>query len=174
MRFQAEGTFEVEITETGIADSKFAPAPAFDVCLKVRDEDGHEDWWRGEVSKNYGKGNFADRTQARITMDVLAEIGYEHGQDLSQLDTLVGVRAFATVAASTKNDKTYYNVRYLGNGGSGGVSKLAPEELKSRMAALFGDGSQGEAAPSVGSVGGSSSTSTTFGGTNAKKNPFAK
>jgi hypothetical protein len=142
MRFPDEGTYEVEIIEAAITDCKFkTPPPAFDVALKVRDEAGHEDWWHGEVSRTYGKGNFADRTQAQITLDVLREIGYQHGQDFSKLDTLVGMKTLATVEGSvSKSDgKTYYNVRYIGNGGSKSVVPLAPEELKARVAALFGD-----------------------------------
>lgn len=184
MRFPEEGTYEVEIVDAQITDSKFAAAPAFDVAIKVRDSEGHEDWWRGEVSRTYGKGNFSDRTQAQITLAVLAEIGYEHGQDFSKLSTLVGKKTHATVKGSvSKTDgKTYFNVRYLGNGGGEVIAPLAPEELKARVAALFGDdtnpaGQTGTnatgASPANPFVAGATATAAASAGPAPAANPFS-
>lgn len=134
--FNCEGTFNVTITKAVIAEPKFAPPPAVDVCLFVQDEEGRGDWWRGEISSRMGRGNFADRNQAQITMETLRGIGLV-GDDLSRLESLVGHRTTATVTASEKDGKVYYNVRYLGGGGDQ-PQALDAGAVQARIAAIFG------------------------------------
>lgn len=134
--FHAEGTFTVTIRKAVVAEPKFAPPPAVDVCLYVEDADGNGDWWRGEVSSRMGRGNFADRNQAQITFETLTGLGLQGG-DLSKLEALVGRQTTATVVASEKDGKVYYNLRYLG-GASDAPQPLDPAALQSRIAAIFG------------------------------------
>lgn len=148
MYFQSEDSLEVTITDALISTSKFSPNDpvAFDVCIQVRDDAGHEDWWRGEVSQAYGKGNFADRTQAQITAATLHEIGLPNlpngAPDFKALPSLVGNRCVATTKGSTKDGKTYYNVRYIGMGGSTRPQALSEADVAARMQRLFGAGVQ--------------------------------
>jgi hypothetical protein len=139
--FKSEGTFKVEILDVAAAEPRFAQPPAFDICIQVQDvnDESQVDWWRGEMSANYGKGNFADRTQTQITMANLGKIGFE-GSDLTTLHKqLVGKTTMATTKASkpTAEGKVFFNVAYLGNSGN------APEvinagEMAKRLAVLTG------------------------------------
>lgn len=153
--FQREGQIPVQIVEVIFAEPKFAKgANDFDVCVRVVDvnDNAQADWWRGEVSANYGKGNFASMTQAEITMQSLRKIGFE-GSDLSTLaQQLVGRKTVANVKAREHEGTTYYDVKYLGSGGNAPVAMDAGEALR-RAAALFGwaaDAQEGQqAAPSA-------------------------
>ena len=139
MSFTSDGNHNVEITATAVTGAKFAPEPAIDIWLQVRGDDGASDWWRGEVSTNYGRRNFADRTQAQITAETLTSIGYQHGADLSQLDTLIGVKTTAHVKRAEKDGNVYYNVSYIGgSSGNGPDAVLSPAELAQRITAMFG------------------------------------
>ncbi len=143
--FTSEGYFNVEIIAAYPAAPRFQNAPqgSFDVCIEVRDvESGASDFWCGEISANYGKGNFSDRTQAQITMETLHKIGFQ-GNDLSQLPTLIGVKTTAKVESSVSNSngKTYYNVRYLG-GGSNAPEEITAEVMQQRLVAMFGTPAQ--------------------------------
>jgi len=129
MRFNSVGTFEVTIMEALISDPKFSEeAGAFDICLRVQDAEEHEDWWRGEVSGDYGVGNFADQTRAQSTAKTLKTIGFEHGLDLTKLDTLVGMKTTATT--KTKDDK-FFNISYLGGGDS--PKAVDPNSIAEKM-----------------------------------------
>jgi hypothetical protein len=167
MSFHAEGTYKVEIVEAFAADPKFAQPPAFDVVLKVRTEDGQSDWWRGEMSANYGKGNFADRTQAQITMNTLTQLGLEN-DDLSNLESLIGKTAEVTVEGSVSktNGKTYYNVKYFNTGES--IQKIDAATLQQRLHAL---GVGGKAAPAPGAAQ-QAATVAPAAAPAAKRNPF--
>lgn len=136
MRFQSEGTFPVVIRQATVAEPKFAAPPAFDVCIEVESADGCKDWWRGEVSQNYGKGNLKDRTQAQITMETLTRLGLPNN-DLTQLHTLVGRQTSAYVKASDSNGRTYFNVRGLGDFAEE-IQPIDPASVQARIAALFG------------------------------------
>jgi hypothetical protein len=118
--FNKPGDHKVKITETCLAEPKFETAGpnGFDVCLHVQslDDPNQCDWWRGEVSPNYGKGNFSDRTQAQITLGTLEKVGFKGGNDLSRLDELVGVETLAHVEASA--DGKYHNIKWIGAGGN--------------------------------------------------------
>jgi len=139
MSFTSDGNHNVEIMATAVTEAKFAPAPAIDVWLQVKGDDGATDWWRGEVSTNYGKGNFADRTQAQITAETLQQIGYQHGADLSQLDTLIGTKTTAHVKRVEKDNNVYYNVSYIGGGsGNGPDAALDAATIAARVATMFG------------------------------------
>jgi hypothetical protein len=149
--FTAEGSFPVVITEACIAEPKFAQAPAFDICLKLQNKNdaGQEDWWRGEVSPNYGKGNFASKTQAQITFDSLVKIGFEGGQDVSRITELIGKETTATVKSSESGGKVYYNVKYLG-GSDWKPESLAAADANARMQQIMG--MAGQTAPAAAPV----------------------
>jgi len=130
MRFKAEGTFPVVIIEAMLAAPKFSQEDgAFDVCIKVQDAEGHEDYWRGEVSGAFGRGNMASKTQAQITLGRLEEIGWNGGTDFGRIGEMVGVETTATV----KEKNSYYNIAWLGGGGNDPVA-LSPEEIAARLA----------------------------------------
>ena len=140
--FQSEGKFAVKIMDVVAAEPRFAQPPAFDICIQVQDinNPAQTDWWRGEMSQNYGKGNFSDRTQGQITMEVLHKIGFE-GHDLSTMQQqLVGKETTATTKASTPtaDGKVFYNVRYLGDSGGAVPEKIDASEMQKRMQALSG------------------------------------
>lgn len=127
--FKSEGNFNVVITRAILAEPKFCKDPgAFDVCIEVQDEHGNSDWWRGEWSGQYGKGNFANRQQWQLTLESLKKIGLPNDDLFSNLQSdadgvasipcLVGAQTTATVKMTEKDGKTYYNVHYLGDGGN--------------------------------------------------------
>lgn len=127
--FKSEGIFNVVITRAILAEPKFCKDPgAFDVCIEVQDEHGNSDWWRGEWSGQYGKGNFANRQQWQLTLESLKKVGLPNDDLFSNLQSdadgvasipcLVGSQTTATVKMTEKDGKIYYNVHYLGDGGS--------------------------------------------------------
>lgn len=127
--FKSEGIFNVVITRAILAEPKFCKDPgAFDVCIEVQDEHGNSDWWRGEWSGQYGKGNFANRQQWQLTLESLKKVGLPNDDLFSNLQSdadgvasipcLVGAQTTATVKMTEKDGKIYYNVHYLGDGGN--------------------------------------------------------
>lgn len=144
--FQKDGPVTVVLGEVAFAEPKFPGADqnAFDVCVQCThaEDPAQVDWWRGEWSNNYGKGNFASMTQAEITMKTLRNIGFE-GDDLTTLaDQITGKRVPAMIKASEKDGKTYYNIQYIGASGGGNAPTadkvLSKDAMKARMAALNG------------------------------------
>ena len=170
--FTKAGDFKVRITETCLAEPKFETAGpnGFDVCLHIQDagDTTQGDWWRGEVSPNYGKGNFADRTQAQITLGTLEKLGFKGGNDLSRLAELVGVETMAHVEASA--DGKYHNVKWIGTGGSAPkASDLNTAAARFKALMVQGSGQRAE-------VGGQRSEAGAVPGPKAPKaipNPFA-
>jgi len=136
--FTSEGIFTVTIKAAKCAEPKFSKDPnAFDVCLQVETDDGQSDWWRGEYSGDYCRGNYSNMTRAQMTMQTLTKLGMV-GNDLSKLDSLVGINTTATTkAAESAKGKIFYNVMYLGDSASD-VKEITPEEMQRRAAALFG------------------------------------
>jgi hypothetical protein len=176
--FRQEGDYQVTVVEAVIAEPKFAQPPAFDVALKVQTDDGQADWWRGEVSGSYGKGNCSDRTQAQLTMETLKKLGWQYEGDLAQIGTLVGVKTTAHVEAtkSKKDDKMFYNVKYLGEG-SMAPKALDPSMVRDRMAALFGQPAAAAApvtAPPAAPAGNPFATGAKPAAAATAPNPFAK
>lgn len=127
--FKSEGVFNVVITRAILAEPKFCKDPgAFDVCIEVQDEHGNSDWWRGEWSGQYGRGNFANRQQWQLTLESLKKVGLPNDDLFSNLQSdadgtatipaLVGIQTTATVKTTERDGKIFYNVHYLGDGGS--------------------------------------------------------
>lgn len=139
--FSRAGDIKVKIMEVVADEPKFAQPPAFDICIRVEeDSTGESDWWRGEMSGNYGKGNFATQTQAEITTKTLRKLGWT-GKDYSRIgDELVGKETFAHVKPST--DGKFFNISYLGSGGNA-PQGIDAGTIAARMKALIG----GAAAP---------------------------
>jgi hypothetical protein len=164
--FTNEGTFKVRIDEVTFAEPKFATGPNdFDICIRVTalDDADQTDWWRGEVSENYGQGNFASQTQKEITLTRLRKLGFE-GDDLTSVaEQLEGKETTATIKAREYNGRTFYDVKYLGGGGGNAPEPLAPDAVKARIAAMFG-GETAAAAPAKAAPAATSKSS----------NPFAK
>jgi hypothetical protein len=140
--FKHSGRFEGTILRTMIAEPRFNKNDpnAFDICLEIQgpDYEGKPqiDWWAGEFSSAYGKGNMSNKTQAQITMKNLSGIGFE-GYDLSTLDTqLKGKKIPFTVESREYNGNTYYDIKYIG--GSGFEPKaIDTSNLQARMAAIM-------------------------------------
>jgi len=147
--FTSEGTFPVVIKEIVFAEPKFAKGENdFDICIRVehKDDPAQTDWWRGEMSDNYGRGNFATMKQSEITMLTLRKIGFE-GNDLTTLaDAIVGKETTANVKATEKDDRTYYNVSYLGGGGDQPV-EIDNSTMQARLAALTGSSISAQSTP---------------------------
>mgnify|MGYP000843538846 FL=1 len=140
--FKQAGDFEGKILEAIVAASKFKPddPEAFDICLHIQGPEyggmPQSDWWYGEISNEYGRGNYATKTQREITLANLERIGWEHGLDLSKLDTLVGKTIpFSVVARAGKEKKVYFDVKYIG-GSTFGPKRLDPAEAARRIAAM--------------------------------------
>lgn len=146
--FKSEGTFPVVITRAILGEAKFCKEPnAFDICVEVRGADGATDWWRGEWSGQYGKGNAAQYQQWEMTFWTLQKAGLPvkeaaelfamlqpDAEGNASIPALVGRETVATVKATEKDGKTYYNVVSIGESGT-----AAPKALKmSDIAAMFG------------------------------------
>jgi hypothetical protein len=154
--FKSAGNFSVTIKRAITAKSKFntTDPQAFDICIQVATDDGQEDWWRGEVSSKYGKGNYSDRTQAQITMETLQRVGYKHGYDLSKLNSLVGMKTSAWVKESKPQvcddgvERVFYNVAGIG-GNSNEPEAIDAAEAARRFAAMFPQSQQSAPPPVV-------------------------
>ena len=144
MSFRQAGAVTAVVDDVKFAEPKFAKGENdFDICVHIvhAEDEGQSDWWRGEVSQEYGKGNFANMTQAEITMKTLRSIGFE-GEDLTQLKAqLAGKKIPAMIKESKPNaeGKVFFNVQYIGGGGDHPV-EIDAGAMKKRMAALFGGG----------------------------------
>jgi len=163
--FTKAGDFKVRIIATCLSDPKFDSAGpgAFDVCLHLEDtaDATQSEWWHGEMSQNYGKGSFSDRTQAQITMGTLEKVGFVGGQDMTRLDELIGKETIAHVAETeSKDGKKYFNVKWIGGGGATPTA-ISKDEVKRRMAALMGNVAPATAAPATAAPTATSTTATT-------------
>jgi hypothetical protein len=148
--FQKAGPVTVILGEVRFAEPKFAKGPNdFDICVQCTNaEDAAQvDWWRGEVSQNYGKGNFATMTQAEITLLTLRKCGFE-GSDLTTLEEQVkGKHVPAMIKEREYEGKKYYDIQYIGaSGGNAPEKVISADVVKARVAALFGGGAA-QAAP---------------------------
>jgi len=174
--FNKAGSVAVKITEVKFTEARFAENDdtAFDVCIHVEALDGSgADWWRGEVSGNYGKGAVSHMTQRELTFGTLKKLGFER-EDLSTLaDALVGTETVANIKETSKDGKTYYNVQSLGSAGAG--KEIDAGEMKRRLAALTG-GNGGGAKPTASASATAKPDPFKNNGTTSgpKKNPFAK
>ena len=139
--FKAAGMVMAVIDDVKFAEPKFAVgANDFDICVHVThaEDPAQADWWRGEVSQNYGKANFATLTQAQITMQTLRKVGFE-GNDLTTLkEQIVGKQTPVMIKTSEKDGKIYHNVQYIGPGGGDHPQEIDETTMKARIAALFG------------------------------------
>jgi hypothetical protein len=138
--FQVADNYTGPIKDVVLAEPKFSDdADAFDICIKVEGP-AHNgvvqtDWWRGEMSRRYGKGNMANKTQMEITMENLRKIGFT-GDDLTTLkEQLVGKVIPFKVEAREYQGKVYYDVKYIG-GGDFEPKQLDAGTLAERMKAL--------------------------------------
>ena len=166
--FTSAGTHKARIDDVQFAEPKFAKGENdFDICIHVVsiEDPGQSDWWRGEVSQNYGKGNFATQTQAQITMGTLRKLGFE-GEDRSTLaDQIMGKEVPAWVKES--DDGKYFNLKSIVPGGGEAPKAIDAGEMKRRAAALFGGAADAPApAPTA-------TTAAKPAPTTAPKNPFA-
>ena len=151
--FKQAGQFEGKVVETMLAEPRFAKDDpnAFDVCLKIEGP-AHQGvpqvgWWSGEMSGKYGRGNLSSKTQAQITMDALHGVGFE-GNDLTTLDTqLKGKTIPFTVESREYNEKTYYDIKYIG-GGSWAPKAIDKTAVAARMAVLMNSSAR-QPAPAV-------------------------
>ena len=176
--FTKAGDIKVEIIEAVLADCKFesdASVGGFDVALRVQDDAGEGDWWRGAVSSNYGQGKMSDRTQAQITIKALEQLGYKGGDDFSRIDELVGVVTSAHVELSKPNaeGKQYHNLKWLGGGGSAPAA-IDKGEAARRYKAMMGGAPSTAAATAAKHAAALAATPAPAAAPVAKKNPFAK
>ena len=136
--FTAAGSIMVKIDGVKFAEPKFAKGPSdFDVCIHGTSiaDPNQGDYFRGEMSQNYGKGNFATQTQAQIPMKPLRAIGFE-GDDLTALESqLVGKEVPFLVESREYNGKTYHDVKYIETAPP--IVELDATTINARAAALF-------------------------------------
>lgn len=141
MAFSKEGEVKIKITQVCFAEPKFAKGDdsAFDICIHcegIGDSAGGSDWWRGEMSNNFGSGSVSHMTQAQLTFRTLRKLGFE-GDDLTKLEEqLVGIETVGFVKASAPNSegKVFYNLRYIG---AGDFAPQAIDDVKERMKKLM-------------------------------------
>lgn len=175
MPFTTSGDKLVTLGEVRFSDPKFSKDPnAFDVCIKVTATANlaEEDWARLEMSSDYSKlESRSHMTQAQVSMETLAKLGFE-GSDLTTLQKqLAGRDAVAHFGESKPNDKgqVFINFKYFKTGGSEPVA-VDESVVKARMAALFGAKADATAsAPATTAA--QKPTPTTSA---AKSNPFAR
>ena len=148
--FQAAGQVMVVVDDVKLAEPRFSKLDdAFDVCLHLvsKDDPGQADWWHGEVSQDYGTGNYATTTRAESTGKTLASVGFE-GSDLSTLkDQMIGKEFPAMIKAAPQQDgKVFYNVQYIGSGGNDPI-EIDAATMQKRLASQFGNAAPATAAP---------------------------
>jgi hypothetical protein len=139
--FTSAGSIMVTIDDVKFAESKFGKGPNdFDICIhgtSVADPN-QGDYCRLEMSQDYGKGNFSDRTQAQISADTLKKLGFEGGDLTTLADQIKGkVVPFRVEESdpSKTNGKVFYNVRYIETGAP--VVEIDTNTVNARVAALF-------------------------------------
>ena len=167
--FTKAGDIKVKIIDAILADCKYESdknVGGFDVALKVQAEDGENGWWQSAVSVNTPDGawNRDRETNDKLTQKSLAKIGFEGGADYSRIEELVGNETVATVKEREYDGKKYYDVKYLGSGGS------APQAIDKNEAILR------YRKMMAGAASGATATDTTTAkpaATAKAKNPFA-
>ena len=166
--FTKAGDIKVKITEAILADCKYDSdknVGGFDVALKVQCENGENGWWQSAVSVNIPDGawNKDRETNDKLTQKSLAKIGFEGGADYSRIEELCGKETIATVKEREYEGKKYYDVKYLGSGGS------APQAIDKNEAILR------YRKMMAGASGATATDSTTAkpAATTKAKNPFA-
>jgi len=149
MSFNQAGDVNCRVEDVVISDPKFPDTlPAIDVNIKFVsiNDPSQSDWWRGEISQNYGKGNMATMTQAEITFKTLRKLGFA-GDDLTELKTqLEGVEEMCHIKASEKDGKTYHNIQYVG-ASSYAPQAIDPNQVNARFASIMGTAAKAPAAP---------------------------
>jgi len=171
--FNAAGTVPVIIDDVTFAESKFSQgANDFDVCVHVvhKDDANQADWWRGEVSQNYGKGNFASMTQAEITLMTLGKIGFQGNELATLAEQIKGKETVATIKETEKDGKVYYNIRYIGPSGGDTPQAITTEAMQARISAMFGGGAAAPATAQPAPAPAAPAAANPFGGGG---NPFA-
>jgi len=169
MSFTKAGDIKVKIIDAILADCKYESdknVGGFDVALKVQAEDGENGWWQSAVSVNIPDGawNKDRETNDKLTQKSLAKIGFNGGADYSRIEELVGNETVATVKEREYDGKKYYDVKYLGSGGS------APQAIDKNEAILR------YRKMMAGAASGATATDTTTAkpaATAKAKNPFA-
>lgn len=124
-RFNDEGDFTGTIMFVGAEPSRFDPSETVVALYLFDSSSSHGDWWRGSLSQRYMKGNTSDRTYLQGTLDQLSRVGYQHGGNLTKLPEMIGQQIPFWIAATEKDDKTYYNIKTIG-GGSVNVQPSLP------------------------------------------------
>jgi len=160
--FKSEGTFLCEIVDVKFTKPRFdnqSGPKDFDVNVQVRDlEDPTQiDWWRGEYSSNYCRGNLSHMMQRELTMQTLRKCGIK-SEDLTTAEQqLVGQTVPAVTRASKPNDsgKVFYNISYIGSSGGAAL----PEEIDigdvmSRVNSIQGDNKHGSQSKPIAATGG--------------------
>lgn len=186
--FQAAGQVTVVLGEVKFAESKFGNDPnAFDICIHCThaDDPNQADWWRGEVSQNYGRGNFATMKQAEIAMQTLHKAGFE-GNDLTTLEKqLTGKKVPAMIKENPAKDgsgKVFYNISYIGGGGGGNApgadEVINAGDMQARLQRMFGGGggaapAQAPAQPAPQAAPPAQAKNPFAGASGGGKNPFA-
>ena len=136
MSFSKEGDGVAIIKAADLIEPRFSDVPqgSFEIMLTVENEQGEKDAIYLEFSSRYGVGNNAQATQAQLSMESLAAIGWTHGADFSQIGNLVGKQINYYAKGTVKNGKTYINV-YISKFE---VKRLSAADVAARVAAMTG------------------------------------
>lgn len=124
-----DGTIKgVDITAPRFSD---AGENAFELNFTVaNNEDGTEVEVPLEVSARYGMGTMSNQTYSEITIKQLESLGYKHGMDFSQINTLVGTSC--RISGKMNKKGTQYNYYF-----SRKREALDPSDIAKRTAAIM-------------------------------------
>ena len=105
-----ERFFNTKIEGVELLEPRFKEAGenAFELCFSCNDEEGQPVEVFVEVSGRYGQGTLSAKTQFEIATDQLKSLGYEHGNDFSRVDELIGKDCRIKAKLNTKGNMVYY------------------------------------------------------------------
>jgi hypothetical protein len=151
-----ERFFDSKIDGVELLEPRFKEAGenAFDLCFSCPDEEGQPVEVFVEVSGRYGQGVLAAKTQFEIATEQLKSLGYDHGNDFSRVDELIGKPCRIKAKLTTKGNMVYYftNQRRETVGKDGVQAKVAA--ILAQMKALKPGGGNAPAAAQAQASGG--------------------
>ncbi len=83
-----------------------------------------------EVSQRYGQGTLQNKTQLEITNETLKGLGYEKGNDLSDLDSLTGKACRIRAKEGTNGRMNFYF-------SSNNRTAIAKKDVQAKMKAIL-------------------------------------
>lgn len=146
-----EGTYDARIIKATLTETKPSagdPTPIIEVIVELTVPDHDQPV---EFSKGYWLGDKIDekhgKEEWKVSVESLRKIGFE-GNDVAQLDSLIGFVGKAGVLSKTKNGTTYSVVTWIGKAlGSKPMDPSRAQGFAAKMKARLAAMSAGGAAP---------------------------